>query len=149
MVRNHHTPPSPDPAGSGTESKVTHPFSPSPEPWTVLEDSMGIQICKPGVSGHLVRLAEFPLFGHSVLTGVLPDAEARSNARLFMAAPRMLRALRNVLGELRKYELHDIVKCPHQADAYLVERVSEANNLLYEITGELNPEADAVEGGAL
>jgi hypothetical protein len=97
MVPEHQIPPSPDPAGSGTESKIARPFSPTPEPWEFLEDHTGIVVFKMrSLGGERPRndsIAHFPKLEISFASSI-SDAEVAANARLFMAAPRVLRLLR-------------------------------------------------------
>jgi len=141
MVRNHHTPPSPDPAGSGTESKVTHPFSPSPEPWELNDLSKySLSVCKPGPTGHQLLLAEFPLFTLSVLADLLPAKETHSNARLFMAAPRMLRALRAI---------SEVVSTTPIPEFDSDSRVNTLLELIHGWTDGINDLLRELEGGAL
>jgi hypothetical protein len=104
MVRNHHTPPSPDPApGPGTESTLTRPFSPTSEPWEFLEDRTGIVVFKRFQSPRGIvdnrSLAHFPKLEISMASPISDD-EVSSNARLFLAAPRMLRFIRHLYGDI-------------------------------------------------
>jgi len=67
-------------------------FGPTPEPWQVFEDPVGIRVYKPNLTGPGL-IAEFPNFSQSITGPGIPVDEVRSNARLFMLAPRMLRFL--------------------------------------------------------
>lgn len=103
MVRNHHTPPSPDPAGSEPGTNLTRPkFTPTPGPWKLSDPQYANAPAVIFVGRKAPDYsAKYPLNGVDWLAEVRQDEserhpEFKSNALLLAAAPRMLRVLKSL-----------------------------------------------------
>lgn len=79
-----------------------HKFFPTPGPWEFLEDRTGIVVFKmrslAGGRPTNDTIAHLPKL-EIAFNSSIKDDEVTSNARLFMAAPRMLRAIISMVGQ--------------------------------------------------
>ena len=128
MVRNHHTPPSPDPApGPGTESTLARPeFTPTPGPWKAIKWSChaATTVVADRPDGKPLVICECS--GH----GRAAD-ECLDDARLIAAVPRMLAVLRKLCVPI---SINDLAK-PGVREFIDQRTAEEARAILRELEG--------------
>ena len=128
-MRTHQNlpPDAPEPARSGTEPNLAHPFKPTPEPWSIERNPPELETGFP-----------FQVIGQQFATVAAvyagrgrSDAEVESNARLIASAPRMLRVLRSLVEDLEGAQVSD----NESGDNRPLSALNEARKILRELEG--------------